>query len=124
MLEVKNLNKESLGLKDISFRLYRQRDLGSGWDSREQAGQSWLPVSSDFIRPTAEPLKWRKAVTIRNPRAAIEAGLGYLTEDRRHLGIFSDMNIWQNATAVIVDQLTKPGGCWTAKRLMKWHPAR
>ncbi|NLY52129.1 MAG: sugar ABC transporter ATP-binding protein [Firmicutes bacterium] len=110
MLEVKNLNKESLGLKDISFRLYRQEILGVA--GIQGAGRTELATCLfGLYPPDSGTIEVEgKAVTIRNPRAAIEAGLGYLTEDRRHLGIFSDMNIWQNATAVIVDQLTKPGG--------------
>jgi len=109
VLEVKNLNKASLGLKDISFRLYRQEILGVA--GIQGAGRTELatclfgvhPPDSGTIEIEGKP------VAITNPRAAIEVGLGYLTEDRRNLGMFSDMNIWQNATAVIIDQLTNSG---------------
>lgn len=42
------------------------------------------------IRLKGEPVRFR------TPRAAIRAGIVYITEDRKTLGIFSDLNIYEN----------------------------
>ena len=116
-LEVKNLNKASLGLRDINFRLHRQEILGVA--GIQGAGRTELATCLfGLYPPDSGTIEMEgKAVNITSPRAAIEAGMGYLTEDRRNLGIFSDMNIWQNSTAVIIDELTKPGAVLDQKEI-------
>ncbi|MGI6565918.1 MAG: sugar ABC transporter ATP-binding protein [Firmicutes bacterium] len=117
VLEVKNLNKASLGLRDINFRLHRQEILGVA--GIQGAGRTELATCLfGLYPPDSGTIEMEgKAVNITSPRAAIEAGMGYLTEDRRNLGIFSDMNIWQNSTAVIIDELTKPGAVLDQKEI-------
>ena len=107
VLSVKDLNKESLGLKNISFHLHRQEILGIA--GIQGAGRTELatclfgvhPADSGVIELEGQP------ITVRNPSQAIELGIGYLTEDRRNLGIFWDMNVWQNITTVVIDDLVK-----------------
>ena len=54
---------------------------------------------------------------IRSPRDAINLGLGYLTEDRRNLGVFWDMSVWQNMSSTIIDQLTNLRGVLDNNRI-------
>lgn len=109
VLRVKNLNKASLGLKDVNFVLNKQEILGIA--GIQGAGRTELatclfgvnPADSGIIELEGEP------IDIHNPRQAIEHGIGYLTEDRRNLGIFWEMSVWQNMSTVIIDDLTKAG---------------
>lgn len=48
-----------------------------------------------------------KPVRINNPRDAIDAGLGLVTEDRRATGFIKEFNIRQNISVASVDQLAK-----------------
>lgn len=50
-----------------------------------------------------------KPVRINNPRDAINAGIGLVTEDRRATGFIKDFNIRQNVSLASIDQLTKLG---------------
>ncbi len=47
---------------------------------------------------------------ITNPREAIDAGIVYLTEDRKVLGLFLDMSINGNVNINVIDQDAKAGG--------------
>jgi len=47
---------------------------------------------------------------ISNPRQAIDAGIVYLTEDRKILGLFLDMSISGNVNINVIDQDAGPGG--------------
>ena len=46
-------------------------------------------------------------VAITSPRAALDAGIAYLTEDRKSLGLFLDMSIATNVSAL---RVTAPEG--------------
>lgn len=107
VLRVKNLNKASLGLKDINFVLNKQEILGIA--GIQGAGRTELatclfgvnPADSGIIELEGEP------IDIQNPRQAIEHGIGYLTEDRRNLGIFWEMSVWQNMSTVMFHMKVK-----------------
>lgn len=51
-----------------------------------------------------------KEIDIRNPQQAIDAGIVYLTEDRKHLGLFLDMSIRDNATLGVIARDAYVGG--------------
>jgi ABC-type sugar transport system ATPase subunit len=51
-----------------------------------------------------------KAVNITSPEIAIEAGLGYVPEDRKLQGLFLSMALRSNITAASVDELTNRFG--------------
>ncbi len=48
--------------------------------------------------------------SIRSPRKALDAGLAYLTEDRKGLGLFLDMSIEQNVNIAVIAQDSRWGG--------------
>jgi ribose transport system ATP-binding protein len=48
--------------------------------------------------------------SITNPRQAIDAGIVYLTEDRKILGLFLDMSISGNVNINVLDEDARPGG--------------
>jgi ribose transport system ATP-binding protein len=47
---------------------------------------------------------------ITNPRQAIDAGIVYLTEDRKILGLFLDMSISGNVNINVIDEDARAGG--------------
>lgn len=50
------------------------------------------------------------AIDIRSPGDAMQAGILYLTEDRKQLGLFLDMSIAENINVGVVDRDSRPGG--------------
>ena len=50
-----------------------------------------------------------QSVQIRSPAEAIAHGLALVTEDRKNLGIFDQMNVGQNTSICRLDHLTKAG---------------
>src|SRR6202012_314052 len=42
-----------------------------------------------------------KTLAMRSPREAIDAGVGYLTEDRKHQGLFLDMSVRDNINVAV-----------------------
>ncbi|WP_426437370.1 sugar ABC transporter ATP-binding protein [Bradyrhizobium genosp. P] len=51
-----------------------------------------------------------RAVDIRNPGEALEAGIAYLTEDRKALGLFLDMSCLDNINLAVLGRDARPGG--------------
>src|SRR5215470_4735551 len=51
-----------------------------------------------------------RAVDIRTPGEALDAGIAYLTEDRRALGLFLDMSCLDNINLAVLGRDAKPGG--------------
>ena len=51
-----------------------------------------------------------RALTIRSPRQAIAAGIGYLTEDRKALGLFLPMTVRDNIVAASMPKLVSRAG--------------
>ncbi|MDP4021198.1 sugar ABC transporter ATP-binding protein [Methylobacterium sp. NEAU 140] len=49
-------------------------------------------------------------VTIDSPKAAIDRGIAYLTEDRKALGLFLDMSCGDNINVGVIDRDARPGG--------------
>jgi len=109
VLRVRNLNQRRLRLKNISFDLHKQEILGLA--GIQGAGRTELATTLFGVhRPDSGTIELEGTpITIRNPREAIHHGIGYLTEDRRNLGVFWEMSVWQNAGAAIIDKLTSRG---------------
>ena len=106
LLEVKDLGEPVTGLKGISFELRRQEILGLA--GIQGAGRTELAQVLFGVHPATEgEIRLRgRPVRIASPRQAIELGIGYLTEDRRNLGLFWEMDVQGNLIPVIVDRLT------------------
>jgi len=96
-LEVKNLTAaDQRSFKNISFKLHRGEILGIG--GLVGAQRTELVESIFGIRHIAsgEILIDGKPLKKMQPRNAIEAGIGLVTEDRRNSGIFPLLNITLN----------------------------
>ena len=60
-------------------------------------------------RITGEVLMDGKPVDVSTVRKAIDAGLAYVTEDRKHLGLVLDDNIMHNTTLANLDGVSQRG---------------
>ncbi|MFV0491023.1 MAG: sugar ABC transporter ATP-binding protein [Pseudorhodobacter sp.] len=49
-------------------------------------------------------------VAIRSPRDALDAGIAYLTEDRKLLGLMMDMSVSENVNLGVIERDARPGG--------------
>ena len=87
-------------IEDISFQLHRGEILGLaglGGSGRTEVAETLLGVR----RATRGAiLVDGKPVTIRRPRDAVRAGIGYLSEDRHGSGILVQRNLAENVTLV------------------------
>ncbi|KLU61894.1 ribose import ATP-binding protein RbsA [Peptococcaceae bacterium CEB3] len=99
-LKVSGLTGEKF--KDITFDMHKGEILGLY--GLAGAGRTELARAIFGAEPlTAGELELDgKRVQVRSPRQAIEAGLGYLTEDRRVDGLFLQDSIRNNLVAVKV----------------------
>ncbi|MDR1251513.1 MAG: sugar ABC transporter ATP-binding protein [Treponema sp.] len=100
VLEVKGLSIKGL-LKNVSFSLRKGEVLGfaglvgSGRTELAEAVMGLRPISFGTIS-----LEGRGGVQMKTPAAAVELGLGYLSEDRQGKGIVQGFNLPQNITLI------------------------
>jgi ribose transport system ATP-binding protein len=60
-----------------------------------------------------------RELTIRGPRDAMDAGIAYLTEDRKGLGLFLDMSISENINVAVIGKDARSGGVLDFTRARK-----
>jgi len=91
ILEAKNLSRAPV-FKDISFSLHRGEILG--FAGLVGAGRSEILRAVFGADPmdSGEILLVGKKVVIKSPKDAIDQGIGYVTEDRKQLGLFQSMS--------------------------------
>ena len=106
ILEVKNLNQEKIGLKDISFDLKKGEVLG--FAGLQGAGRSELArtLIGNFKLDSGEIYLKGEKVDINSPKKAIEYGIGYLPEDRGNLGLFKKLDVKTNLCIANIDNLS------------------
>ncbi len=92
-------------IQDVSFTLYRGEILGLA--GLVGAGRSELlaAVFGAIEKNRGELWIDGKKVEIKNPTAAIQAGLGFLSEDRKKNGFVQSMDIRQNMTLATLRRL-------------------
>lgn len=104
LLEVKNLSKKN-EYKDINFKLYQGEILGIagmiGSGRTELALSLFGMNSSDH----GEILLEGKRVHFKSNEIAIQAGIGYVPEDRIEQGLIMEQTIKNNVTVTIFEKL-------------------
>jgi ABC-type sugar transport system ATPase subunit len=100
-------------LKDVSFTVRKGEVLA--WAGLAGAGRTELALSLFGVRPrgAGEILVEGRPIAPRSPRQAIDAGIGYLSEDRKELGLFVEMTLAENVAAAA---LAKFGDFWLDDR--------
>lgn len=100
-------------LNGVGFKVRRGEILA--WSGLAGAGRTELALSLFGARPRASGQIFLEgqAVTIRSPRDAIAAGIGYVPEDRKESGLFLEMTLSQNVAAA---RLQEFGSWWFRDR--------
>ena len=127
ILEVKNLNftppKESFkrSLKDISFKVRAGEVLGIA--GLAGAGRSEVfesIVGKHATCTTGEILIDGKALQIRSPKDAIDAGISFATEDRKGTGLVLGRSIGDNISLPIYDHYSSLGFMRDGEQKKDW----
>lgn len=99
-----------------SFDLYRGEVLGlAGLVGAGRTELARLIFGADPATSGEVELEGRRFQP-RQPREAMEAGIAYLTEDRKALGLFLNMSIRDNVSIGVADKDALPGGLTNFKR--------
>lgn len=107
VLEVKHLTGD--GFTDVSFAV-RSGEI-VGFAGLAGAGRTEVCTAIFGANPifSGEIYVDGQKVRIRRTQDAMKAGIGYLPEDRKDVGVFMQMNITDNAIASTIDKMTKGG---------------
>lgn len=94
-------------LNDISFKLHSGEILGIG--GLMGAGRTELVRAIFGADPIDEGKLYieGKETIVRNPRVAINAGIGFLTEDRKNQGLILKMSVGKNITLPSIDRFIR-----------------
>jgi ribose transport system ATP-binding protein len=109
VLEVRNLNRGT-AIKDVSFSLRKGEILGfaglmgAGRTEVARAVFGADPVDSGEIRVHGQK------VSIRSPKQAVAHGIGYLSEDRKHFGLATGLDVETNIAMSSLDKFRLAGG--------------
>lgn len=108
-LSVRDMSDANL-IKDCSFDLHQGEVLAlAGLVGSGRTELARLIFGAD--RRTSGTLELGgKPISIDSPREALDAGIAYLTEDRKQLGLFLDMSISDNISMGVLAMDAKAGG--------------
>lgn len=107
LLEVKNLNTRKL--HDVSFRVRKGEILGLV--GLVGAGRTEIVralFGADRVRGHSVSIEG-KPISIRNPRQAKDAGLGFIPEDRKLQGLVLPFSVEHNISMASIDRFSRFG---------------
>lgn len=108
-LEVRNLSRGK-EVCDVSFSVRKGEILGfAGLMGAGRTEVARIIFGADR-RDKGEILVDGQLVDIRTPHAAVEAGIGYLSEDRKHFGLAVDMTVRANVPMAHLGNFTNQIG--------------
>lgn len=108
-LEVRRLSR-GREVRDVSFDVRKGEILGfAGLMGAGRTEVARIIFGAD-PRDSGEILVAGQPVNIRTPHAAVQAGIGYLSEDRKHFGLAVDMTVRANIVMANLKQFTSRTG--------------
>jgi ribose transport system ATP-binding protein len=108
-LEVRGLSRGK-DVRDVSFSVRKGEILGfAGLMGAGRTEVARIIFGAD-PRDAGEIRVGGYAVDIRTPHAAVQAGIGYLSEDRKHFGLAVDMTVRANIAMANMAQFTSRTG--------------
>ncbi|WP_303968702.1 sugar ABC transporter ATP-binding protein [Sporosarcina ureae] len=94
-------------LKNVSFELRKGEILGfSGLMGAGRTEVARAIFGADKIESGCIYLNGQE-VKIKSPKQAVEMGIGYVSEDRKHLGLLVDMDVKTNMAMATIRDFTK-----------------
>lgn len=107
VLEVKNLTSKDI--KDVSFQLHRGEILGlAGLMGAGRTETARLIFGADPISG-GQIFKNGVPVRIKTPQDAVQAGIGYLSEDRKRFGLAVGLSIAENTVLTDLEHFSRFG---------------
>jgi ribose transport system ATP-binding protein len=102
--EVRGLTDGGRRVKPCSFQLHEGEVLGiAGLVGSGRTELARLIYGAD-AKAAGEVLLEGRPVPIQRPKDALNAGIAYLTEDRKALGLFLDMSCGENINVGVIDR--------------------
>ena len=106
VLEVKNLNRGRV-VKNVSFKLRRNEIVGmAGLVGAGRTETARIIFGADKC-DSGEIFIHGKRTAINSPSDSVEAGIGYLSEDRKRFGLTLKQNVDENLTLAAVKRFTR-----------------
>ncbi|WP_299837417.1 sugar ABC transporter ATP-binding protein [uncultured Jannaschia sp.] len=108
-LEVRGLRRGT-EIRDVSFAVRKGEILGfAGLMGAGRTEVARMIFGADR-RDAGEIAVAGRPVDIRSPHDAVRAGIGYLSEDRKHFGLALDMSVRANIAMANMTRFTGPAG--------------
>ncbi|GEK35206.1 sugar ABC transporter ATP-binding protein [Kurthia sibirica] len=108
VLELKNVETMKQ-LKNISFQLKKGEILGfAGLMGAGRTEVANAIFGVDRLKKGEIHLNGKK-VTIKSPAKAVQKGIGYLSEDRKHLGLLTDLDVKTNIIMSNIEKIQNFG---------------
>ncbi|HWA18394.1 MAG TPA: sugar ABC transporter ATP-binding protein [Devosia sp.] len=108
-LEVRGLRRGK-EIRDVSLNVRRGEILGlAGLMGAGRTEVARAIFGADPLE-AGEIFVGGKKVTIRTPGDAVRAGIGYLSEDRKHFGLATGLSVRNNIALASLHRFTGPGG--------------
>lgn len=104
VLEVKNIS--GAGFSNVSFKVFKGEIFG--FAGLTGAGRTEMFTALFGVPPVRSGQIWieGRPVEIRSPGDAMRHGIGYLSEDRKQIGLFLEMRVKHNTIAATIDQVS------------------
>lgn len=106
VLRLENLSRGSV-VKNVSFRVHKGEVVGLAGLVGSKRTEIVNMIFGIDKKTGGEILINGKAVDLKSPGQAIAHKIGYIPEDRKHLGLILDQEIYKNATAVQISKFRK-----------------
>ena len=109
VLQVRGLNRGK-SIRDVSFSLKRGEILGlaglmgAGRTEVARAVFGADPIDSGEVQVHGQPVR------IRSPQDAVRLGIGYLSEDRKHFGLATGLDVQTNIVLSSLNRFAGAGG--------------
>ena len=108
-LEVKGLTRGK-EIRDVSFNVRKGEILGlAGLMGAGRTEVARAIFGADPIE-AGEIFVDGKRIDIRAPKDAVRAGIGYLSEDRKHFGLVTGLDVRNNIALASISRFTGPAG--------------
>jgi len=115
-LEVRHLNR-GREIRDVSFSVKKGEILGFAGLMGAGRTEVARAIFGADRRQGGEILVNGKPVDIRSPWDAVRAGIGYLSEDRKHFGLATGLDVRNNIALASLERFVGPGGVLNDKAM-------
>ena len=117
-LEVRGLN-QGRTIRNVSFDLRRGEVLGFAGLMGAGRTEVARAIFGADPRDAGEIVVNGKPCTIATPQDAVRAGIGYLSEDRKHFGLALGMDVRANIAMASLSRFSGPAGRLNEKAMQK-----